>query len=290
MRAVRSSSATTTSPTGSSGTSRSRPTPGGSRGKRRDDESGLDYFGARYLSSAQGRFTSTDSMTFNKRTLENPQKWNKYAYVLNNPLALIDPNGEEELRITVRTFIPESSFQFPPLVGPTWKGDSRSFSNAPDASHRAQAVFTIETDPNKSASPMVGEPEYSTSGSSVNVYGAFTATANAKVHGSVSINERLADGTSVVRLSMSASDPLIPGAPPTGGTFTFNVSRDGTTVSMNGWIKSYPAFESFVQNTNTGAQGTLLRYPLGGTSSNSPGELLTGATRSVRGRTTLPEP
>jgi len=29
-------------------------------GKERDTETGLDYFGARYLSSAQGRFTSPD--------------------------------------------------------------------------------------------------------------------------------------------------------------------------------------------------------------------------------------
>jgi RHS repeat-associated protein len=29
-------------------------------GKERDTETGLDYFGARYMSSAQGRFTSPD--------------------------------------------------------------------------------------------------------------------------------------------------------------------------------------------------------------------------------------
>jgi RHS repeat-associated protein len=29
-------------------------------GKERDAETGLDYFGARYFSSAQGRFTSPD--------------------------------------------------------------------------------------------------------------------------------------------------------------------------------------------------------------------------------------
>ncbi len=31
-------------------------------GKERDAESGLDYFGARYLSSSMGRFTSPDPM------------------------------------------------------------------------------------------------------------------------------------------------------------------------------------------------------------------------------------
>ena len=31
-------------------------------GKYRDTETGLDYFGARYMSSAQGRFTSSDPL------------------------------------------------------------------------------------------------------------------------------------------------------------------------------------------------------------------------------------
>ena len=63
-------------------------------GKERDAESGLDYFGARYMSSAQGRFTSPDA-PFADQHLENPQSWNLYAYTLNNPLAYVDPNGFE---------------------------------------------------------------------------------------------------------------------------------------------------------------------------------------------------
>jgi RHS repeat-associated protein len=34
-------------------------------GKERDAETGLDYFGARYHSSAQGRFTSPDPISAN---------------------------------------------------------------------------------------------------------------------------------------------------------------------------------------------------------------------------------
>jgi RHS repeat-associated protein len=61
-------------------------------GKERDAETGLDYFGARYMSSAQGRFTSPDPLLASGR-VENPQTWNRYAYVLNNPLRLIDRTG-----------------------------------------------------------------------------------------------------------------------------------------------------------------------------------------------------
>lgn len=91
-------------------------------GKERDAESGLDYFGARYFSGAQGRFTSPDPKQFNSKFISNPQKWNKYAYVLNNPLAAIDPDGREEVKLTVTGFIPDRSFRFPPVIGPTFRG------------------------------------------------------------------------------------------------------------------------------------------------------------------------
>jgi RHS repeat-associated protein len=62
-------------------------------GQERDSETGLDYFGARYNSSAQGRFTSPDPSMMSV-VLRNPQSWNRYSYTLNNPLRYIDPNGE----------------------------------------------------------------------------------------------------------------------------------------------------------------------------------------------------
>jgi RHS repeat-associated protein len=62
--------------------------------KERDDESGLDYFLARYYSSAQGRFTSTDPIALTVERLTDPQGINLYGYTRNNPLAFIDPTGE----------------------------------------------------------------------------------------------------------------------------------------------------------------------------------------------------
>jgi RHS repeat-associated protein len=43
-------------------------------GKERDSETGLDYFGARYMSSAQGRFTSRDPIHIMKEKLVDPQQ------------------------------------------------------------------------------------------------------------------------------------------------------------------------------------------------------------------------
>jgi RHS repeat-associated protein len=66
-------------------------------GKERDTESGLDYFGARYNSSSMGRFMSPDwsagPSTVPYAKLTNPQTLNLYAYVGNNPMSVIDPDG-----------------------------------------------------------------------------------------------------------------------------------------------------------------------------------------------------
>jgi RHS repeat-associated protein len=63
-------------------------------GKERDWETGLDFFGARYFSSAQGRFTSADPVIFQAEMLTDPQRFNLYAYTRNNPLRFVDPTGE----------------------------------------------------------------------------------------------------------------------------------------------------------------------------------------------------
>ena len=61
-------------------------------GQVRDEETRLDYFGARYYSAAQGRFLSAD-LPFADQDVGDPQSWNLYVYTRNNPLAYTDPSG-----------------------------------------------------------------------------------------------------------------------------------------------------------------------------------------------------
>jgi RHS repeat-associated protein len=61
----------------------------------RDIETGLDYAQARYYSSVQGRFTSVDPLYYQSSMAVDPQRFNLYAYVRNNPLRYVDPSGEK---------------------------------------------------------------------------------------------------------------------------------------------------------------------------------------------------
>jgi uncharacterized protein RhaS with RHS repeats len=48
-----------------------------------------------YYAGGMGRFMSPDPILQNDLRLLNPQRWNKYAYAINNPLTLTDPTGKD---------------------------------------------------------------------------------------------------------------------------------------------------------------------------------------------------
>ena len=51
------------------------------------------------MSRLRGRFSSSDPLLASGES-GNPQSWNRYAYVLNNPVRLIDPNGLDDAEAT----------------------------------------------------------------------------------------------------------------------------------------------------------------------------------------------
>ncbi len=64
-------------------------------GKERDEESQLDYFGARYFANAGYRWISVDPVINKTEALGNPQLWNLYAFCRNNPVTFFDRYGAD---------------------------------------------------------------------------------------------------------------------------------------------------------------------------------------------------
>ena len=62
-------------------------------GKEHDYETNFEYFGARYYATATGRFTTIDPVLDIERATLDPQQWNRYAYVRNNPFVHVDRDG-----------------------------------------------------------------------------------------------------------------------------------------------------------------------------------------------------
>jgi len=53
----------------------------------------LDYMHARFCSPLLGRFLTIDTIRSARLTI--PQSWNRYSYAANNPINLVDLNGEQ---------------------------------------------------------------------------------------------------------------------------------------------------------------------------------------------------
>jgi RHS repeat-associated protein len=64
-------------------------------GQTLDTESNLTHTLFRQLSTTQGRWTVPDPAGLAAADPANPQNWNRYAYVMNTPLSVIDPKGRK---------------------------------------------------------------------------------------------------------------------------------------------------------------------------------------------------
>jgi RHS repeat-associated protein len=117
-------------------------------GKPRDEETGLDYFGARSYGMRWGRFTAVDPLLSTDAAKIQPQRWNRYAYVQNNPLRYFDPDGRcsapsgvgaGQIGICVEAFISKKWFSG---VG---RGDNRTFSGTdPELTARSRIKLVVD--------------------------------------------------------------------------------------------------------------------------------------------------
>jgi RHS repeat-associated protein len=216
-------------------------------GKERDTQTGLDYFGARYYASTMGRFTSPDPKARSAK-LADPQSWNRYAYVDNNPLAFIDPDGRDKLSVTLTTSIPTRTVREPiPVFG-------RTFSGGPKTRH----TVTVETDARKSANPELSKSHEVFPTKQIGDKGE---VLDVKQGSDSSLKEgaaRNADGSVNVNFQGNAGVPFNVLAP--GITYDINVTCSGSTCSAtSGSHDGFPGYTIEVTN-EAGKTTTIYEY------------------------------
>jgi RHS repeat-associated protein len=60
------------------------------------DAASVDHMHARYYGPKWGRFLSVDPAMEVAKNMAEPQRWNRYSYVTNNPMKFTDPDGREK--------------------------------------------------------------------------------------------------------------------------------------------------------------------------------------------------
>jgi RHS repeat-associated protein len=246
-------------------------------GKERDAETGLDFFGTRYFSGAQGRFTSADPYNLpfelskarddneraqlRDRHISNPQVWNKYAYTLNNPLRYVDPKGEcskptkmdeNDTGICIEAFI--AGKWVPGTIG---RGDDRGFSGT-DSSLTARSRLKLVISPDGKVKSQ--DVESSRSGVLIKGLGLEGTTI-----GEVNQNILNKDGSRTINVILIGvnGEAGLPFAPKGAiqGNLNFTISSSGS-VSLNtdgrSAVTGYPSWGIYSYEPNAPQPKVLL--------------------------------
>jgi hypothetical protein len=204
-----------------------------------------------------GRFVSADPGALHIGHTINPQKWNRYSYVINGPLVFVDMNGEEEFEFRITAAIEKDKTYFPvPAKG----------------GMKFEQTFTIETDPSLSPSGFVSYenkvgPSEGTTLQANDVAGVTIYEVWGKGQaGSEGLSldkqqvSRNSDGDVVIDSSATAAYPLLPG-PSIDSMFKIIISREGKIKSFKAQHDRFPSHILEYRRVGESRWTELYHYP-----------------------------
>jgi RHS repeat-associated protein len=227
-------------------------------GQERDYESGLDFFQARYYSSTQGRFMSIDPLAASA-VPENPQTWNRYAYVLNNPLRLVDPTG---MTSQDKSRCPEpDKKQNEPIPLPQRVNDMIDRSFGPGMRETGNGKDHVIIQDSKKARGVITRAATGVCQTAFKIAADNVGLDNNGMSPQTTQSETTTSNTTS---GASGSTTLEPGSPPSGTLETSSTqSTNGTSVTESNPIAArYAALDSSIVQMTPGIATEVLNTPI----------------------------
>jgi RHS repeat-associated protein len=219
-------------------------------GKEYDDESGLDYFGARHYSWQLGRFMRPDwaakPIDVPYANFGDPQSLNLYSYMRGNPLNGTDPDGHCPICIEVATKLAAWVG-----VGVATEGKKEFAKDVGIGALKGAGAFVANT-----ARAAVAIGEASSPGGAVSAVQTMTAPLPSALTPS---NQTQAQVSTATQIGLSAASILVPGV------------SEASAASATTTVTHFTSDAGMEAITESG----FLRA---GTYVTTPGEIPTGAT------------
>lgn len=217
-------------------------------GKELQDELGLNFYdyGARNYDPALGRWMNVDPLA-EKLPFASP-----YAYCLNNPIVMVDPDGQYPWPFWVRSFISSST-----AGGGTFRGDGRGASTSMDVTSRVNYNFTYDGQ-NRTVSQGAFYSDFtlkypqSLPGGGMIPAMVKTSTPRKSVDNMQNLTDRNGEALDTYGFHYWAKDPITPQfatpALDVHGYLQLNEDLDKGVLSIWGYFKgdTFPSTEAFV--------------------------------------------
>lgn len=211
-------------------------------GHEREPGNGWDYMHARYYTPEWGRFWSVDPIG---GTPGVPQSWNGYAYVMGNPVNLIDPYGLSEAPIPWPGEFTISTLDF--SNPPGFDGGWNSYSNQDWEGHFLNFDFANNRFGGGGAWSTGGDPAYLLPGGPNASISANPSNSHSSPYSNLVAHSQLPGSSCFLGMSCNShwKEPLAGTLPFVGpGPLTSQVSLLGHSARGIKWffLGEYPAF------------------------------------------------